>query len=44
MPTQSFSKFVRPTEIGAGPITDRDLDILDAVLRYRFVRLRKSCV
>lgn len=33
----TFSKFVRPEQIRPGQITDRDLDILDAVLRYRFV-------
>src|SRR5258708_40080356 len=32
----SFSKFVRPEQADRGQITDRDLDILDAVLRYRF--------
>ena len=32
----SFSKFVRPKTARAGRITDRDLDVLDAVLRYRF--------
>ena len=32
----SFSKFERPTVPGRGRISDRDLDILDAVLRYRF--------
>ena len=32
----SFSKFIRPEEARRGQITDRDLDILDAVLRYRF--------
>jgi len=33
---QRFSKFVRPHEPRPGEITDRDLDILDGVLRYRF--------
>jgi len=32
----SFSKFVRPNAPSRGVISDRDLDILDAVLRYRF--------
>jgi hypothetical protein len=36
MATQTFSKFIRPEAGRNGPITDRDLDILDAVLRYRF--------
>jgi hypothetical protein len=36
MTTQKFSKFIRPEAGRSGPITDRDLDILDAVLRYRF--------
>jgi Replication-relaxation len=36
MATQKFSKFIRPEAVRPGPITDRDLDILDAVLRYRF--------
>ena len=36
MATQKFSKFIRPEAGRPGPITDRDLDILDAVLRYRF--------
>src|ERR1039457_5610236 len=31
-----FSKFQRPTEKDKGPISDRDLDIIAAVLRYRF--------
>jgi hypothetical protein len=33
----TFSKFVRPENARSGQITDRDLDILDAVLRYRFI-------
>ena len=33
----SFSKFMRPEEPRRGQISDRDLDILDAVLRYRFL-------
>ena len=38
MAAQEFSKFIRPEAGRAGPITDRDLDIdiLAAVLRYRF--------
>jgi len=36
MAKQSFSKFVRPEPPRSGPITDRDLDIFDAILRYRF--------
>jgi len=36
MATQKFSKFIRPDARRSGPITDRDLDILDAVLGYRF--------
>jgi hypothetical protein len=36
MATPKFSKFTRPTGERHGQITDRDLDILDAVLRYRF--------
>jgi DNA-binding HxlR family transcriptional regulator len=31
-----FSKFIRPEETDKGRISDRDLDILEAVLRYRF--------
>src|SRR5260221_14373490 len=36
MATQKFSKFIRPEAGRPGQITDRDLDILEAVLRYRF--------
>jgi hypothetical protein len=36
MATTSFSKFIRPEQAARGPITDRDLDLLDAILRYRF--------
>lgn len=36
MATQKFSKFIRPDISRPGQITDRDLDILDTVLRYRF--------
>src|SRR6266446_3886087 len=32
----SFSKFVRPETSSRGVITDRDLDIIEAILRYRF--------
>jgi len=32
----TFSKFVRPETPRSGVITDRDLDIIDAILRYRF--------
>ncbi|MGA3027218.1 MAG: hypothetical protein ABSF98_20870 [Bryobacteraceae bacterium] len=32
----TFSKFIRPEQARRGQITDRDLDILEAVLRYRF--------
>ena len=32
----SFSKFVRPETPKSGVITDRDLDIIEAILRYRF--------
>lgn len=36
MVTPKFSKFIRPEARHPRRITDRDLDILDAVLRYRF--------
>src|SRR5260221_8584282 len=36
MATQTFSKFIRPEEIARGHISDRDLDILEAVFRFRF--------
>jgi hypothetical protein len=36
MAMQKFSKFIRPEAARPGQITDRDLDIFDAVLRYRF--------
>jgi len=32
----SFSKFVPPAQPRRGIITDRDLDIIEAILRYRF--------
>src|SRR5580692_298332 len=31
-----FSKFTRPETPPTGPITERDLDLIDAILRYRF--------
>jgi hypothetical protein len=37
MPRQPFSKFTRPDQPAfTGAISDRDLDLLAAVLRYRF--------
>src|SRR5437016_3318283 len=36
MATQKFSKFTRPETGRPGQITDRDLDIVDGILRYRF--------
>jgi hypothetical protein len=36
MSNQGFSKFTRPESPKASPITDRDLDLIDAILRYRF--------
>jgi hypothetical protein len=36
MSTQHLSKFVRPEEPRDGVITERDLDIVEAILRYRF--------
>ena len=36
MASQIFSKFIRPEDTDKGRISDRDLDILEAVLRYRF--------
>src|SRR5260370_39782280 len=32
----SFSKFARPETPSRGVITDRDIDIIEAILRYRF--------
>src|ERR1700730_1059619 len=32
----SFAKFLRPEAPRNGVITDRDLDIIEAILRYRF--------
>src|ERR1039457_2534263 len=37
MQTRTFSKFVRPEEPCAGRITDRDLEIIETILRYRFI-------
>ena len=37
MANHAFSKFIRPDNAPGGPITARDLDIIDAVLRYRFI-------
>ena len=36
MATPGFKKFVRPEVPRPGVITDRDLDIIEAILRYRF--------
>jgi hypothetical protein len=36
MATQLFSKFKRPEQARRGIITERDLDIIEAILRYRF--------
>ncbi len=36
MAQPKFSKFIRPTEPRRGHISERDLDILSAVLRHRF--------
>src|SRR5450631_3085447 len=36
MSTHGFSKFARPEVPRSGVITDRDLDIIGAILRYRF--------
>ena len=35
MATQEFSKVIRPESGRTDPITDRDLDIVAAILRYR---------
>ena len=32
----SFSKFIRPDTPRRGAITERDLDLIEAILRYRF--------
>src|SRR5260370_17326952 len=32
----SFAKFQRPAQPKSGRITERDLDIVEAILRYRF--------
>ena len=36
MATQHFSKFTRPDEPRRGMISERDLDIVEAILRHRF--------
>src|ERR1700689_3722867 len=36
MATPRFSKFTRPDTPRGGIITERDLDIIEAILRYRF--------
>src|SRR2546429_8389208 len=36
MATLHFSKFTRPDTPSRGVITDRDLDIIEVILRYRF--------
>src|SRR5437667_5911552 len=36
MQAQRFSKFIRPQQPRAGRISQRDLDILSTILRYRF--------
>src|SRR5437868_1454104 len=36
MPNQSFAKFVRPENPRPSRISERDLDILGTVLRFRF--------
>jgi hypothetical protein len=36
MATPKFTKFIRPEAARPGQITNRDLDIIEAVLRYRF--------
>ena len=36
MASPTFSKFIRPEDTDKGRISDRDLDILEAILRYRF--------
>src|SRR2546425_696736 len=36
MATQTFSKFIRPEDTDKGRISDRDLDIVEVILRYRF--------
>ena len=36
MQKQSISKFLRPEAARPGPITDRDLDLIAAILRFRF--------
>src|SRR5882724_10634053 len=36
MASATFSKFMRPEETDKGRISDRDLDIIEVILRYRF--------
>src|SRR6266446_5319002 len=36
MASPTFSKFIRPEDTDKGRISDRDLDIIEAILRYRF--------
>lgn len=36
MASPNFSKFIRPEIAPTGPITERDLDLIDGILRYRF--------
>lgn len=36
MASKKFPKFARPETPISGPITDRDLDLLAAILCYRF--------
>src|SRR5262245_36168244 len=36
MTKPSFSKFIRPEHPRTGVITERDLDIIETILRYRF--------
>ena len=36
MSKQAYSKFIRPNAPTGGVITDRDLDIVEVILRYRF--------
>ena len=36
MASHGFSKFVRPESPNHYPVTERDLALLDVILRYRF--------
>lgn len=36
MHPKGFAKFIRPEKPTPGIITERDLDIIEAILRYRF--------